>query len=187
MNLLSLPIELLYNICFQLSLNDIQNLFVSNKFFFINIKINWKDYFIYHTGIDETMLNLFNINKDFMIEHGRFLINKSIQIIKQYSLLYPQLIALNLTGDKIACYKINVIHFLLDDINNYIIIYFGKTRHYKQLHIWKDKILIDKTAEFLLFDIYDQIKDVLLTQNIGNIRLIGEEEINIQMNGLNNH
>lgn len=122
-----------------------------------------------------------------MIEHGRFLINKSIEIIKRYSLLYPQLIALNLTDDKIAYYRIIVIHFMLDDINNYISIHFNEERFYKQLHIWKNNTITCKATDFLLSDVYDQIKDVLLTQNIREIHIVGKEGVSVKINYLDNH
>lgn len=37
-----LPYELLYQICFQLSLKDMKEFLISHK---INININWKEYF----------------------------------------------------------------------------------------------------------------------------------------------
>ena len=173
-----LPTELKYQICFQLSIKDIREFLLSHK---TNIVINWKDYFLYHTGIDE------QVNKKFMIEHGRYLINKPIKIIKQYLKIYPELFALNLTDENLVCNKTRCVYFSreakprirltfakchrVSDRREYI-----KYQREIQEHGESD-YYIDKTD--LLPSIYDEIKFILLNDKLKHVTIARTDNRNI--------
>lgn len=170
-----LPYELQYQIVLQLSLKDMKEFLLSHK---VNVGINWSDYFLFHTEVDEKLSDNFGIiDKEFMIEHGRYLINKSSDIIEKYLKIWPKMIALDLTK-KDVCYNIDGITFA--GLNgSCAMISFGFS-----LYDQKDVYVIDQlifpshyrcddyyNVTYSTTTIYDDIRSIILKEVITDIHM----------------
>ena len=117
MTLESLDKDLIYCISFYLPLNSIRNLSLTCVNTKCVINLNWNEYFMYHTGVKYNKI----INKDFMIEYGRYLINKPKEIINRYLIGWPRLIELDICKifmnpilDSSACVAFNLEQFSIE-------------------------------------------------------------------------
>lgn len=182
--MLLLPTELQYQICFQLSLKDIKGFLLSYN---TNININWRDYFFYHTGIDVKLLDNFMIvDKEFMIEHGRYLLDKPVEIIKQYLKIYPKLLLRNLTDENIVWNEIRFVYFSRKAkpcIRLAFVKYKRASDGQKYMKYQKEiqehgevDYCVDKMD--LLSSIYDEIKSILLNDELKFVVMVGTDHLN---------
>lgn len=184
-----LPHELQYQIVFQLSLKDMKEFSLSHK---DTIKINWKDYFVYHTGIDEKIMNNFVtidsnslmkfsnkiiddhgfskwddyfyeqatkstiIDEEFMKKHGKYLLNKPVNFIKQYIMIWPKLLALDLTNRKEAS-----LNFINKDRKHYNISFNERIC----VRLIANYVILSK-KRYHLSSIYDKLRKILLANDI---------------------
>lgn len=164
----SLPIELKYQICFQLSLKDMKEFLLSHK---TDIDINWEDYFFYHTGVNE------RVDKEFMIEHGRYLLNKPRNIIKQYLKIWPKMIALDLTKKDI-CYRIGGITFV-GLKGPCAMISFGFSLYGQEDVYTNDQLIFPShyhcddyyDVTYSMATIYDDVRSIILKETITDIHM----------------
>lgn len=167
-----LPKELWNQIIIYSPLNNIKNILLVNSFFY-NININWHDYFIYHNNIDMKI----NVDKNFMIEHGRYLLNKPLNIIQQYLNYWPKLIKLNLTDINNEIMTINLLYRQKE--KGYISIFFSdesgnRCKKLGSRYYFYNQIILKPThtKRYQLTAIYDELKLILLTEDFIEIHTV---------------
>lgn len=93
----SLHEEIIITIAYILPLKDIRSLSLVCHHTENVSKIDWNKYFISHTGVSVSLLENFNpIDKQFMIDHGRYLLNVVVENIEQYLSVWKDLVKLDI-------------------------------------------------------------------------------------------
>ena len=92
MDLLALHEEIIHDIIIMVSLDNIIRCSLVCHRIKIMIDSNWLDYFIYHTQIPVLLLENFKpIDRQFMINHGKSLLNIEHQCVIQYLSIWKDL------------------------------------------------------------------------------------------------
>lgn len=128
--------------------------------------IKWNDYFP-----DQKFTKLLSVDKNFMIEHGKYLVNKSTKIIKQYIKLWTRLIVLSLNNRSVGN-DVKTIHLTINDKGYYMIsfeekrmekfvIYFFQFNDYKP----------SSKKKYPILSIYDELRNMLLTTNFDDVHI----------------
>lgn len=175
---MELNLDVLTEVNVFLPLGDVFNMMLITN----NNQVNWKEYFMYHTGVNEELLDNFGtiIDSTFMKEHGRYLVTKPLAIIKKYLKVWDVLVSYDINTlfdkkyeytDEVFCVDFGVKQ--TSDVDHHTTVYQINKYNYDKYHCTLLDLEGDiiSEREFLSTSTYEEIKLLLSSNEFTEIRV----------------